>query len=90
MTPDLTLVNALTQLLAKPDPPELRRGSTLRLEGSPDRFKLVPLLAAAFHQQRLLDESIAEVDDADEPAPVASRWGRTRSIRFDAVRLDSV
>jgi hypothetical protein len=83
MTPDLTRINAFTRLLAKPDPPELRRGSSLRLEGSPERFKMVPLLAAAFHQQRLLEESTAAVNAGDEPAPVASRWGRTRSIRFE-------
>jgi hypothetical protein len=83
MTPDLTRVNAFTRLLAKPDPPELRRGSSLRLEGSPERFKMVPLLAAAFRQQRLLEESTAAVNAGDEPAPVASRWGRTRSIRFE-------
>ena len=85
MTPDLTRINAFTRLLAEPDPPELRRGSTLRLEGSPERFKLVPLLAAAFHQQRLLDETSNWVNVEDEPAPVASRWGRTRAIRFDSV-----
>jgi hypothetical protein len=83
MTPDLTRINAFTRLLAKPDPPELKRGSTLRLEGSPERFKLVPLLAAAFQQQRLLEESTAAVNAPDEPAPVTSRWGRTRSIRFE-------
>jgi hypothetical protein len=83
MTPDLTRINAFTRLLAKPDPPELRRGSTLRLEGSPERFKLVPLLAAAFQQQRLLEESTAAVNAGDEPAAVTSRWGRTRSIRFE-------
>jgi hypothetical protein len=85
MTPDLSRINAFSRLLAEPDPPELRRGSTLRLEGSPERFKLVPLLAAAFQQQQLLDDSIAAVNAVDEPAPVTSRWGRTRSIRFDSV-----
>jgi hypothetical protein len=84
MTRDLTRINAFTRLLAKPDPPELKRGSTLRLEGSPERFKLVPLLAAAFQQQRLLEESTAAVNAGDEPAPVASRWGRSRSIRFES------
>jgi hypothetical protein len=85
MTPDPTRIAAFMRLLAKPDPPELKRGSTLRLEGSPERFKLVPLLAAAFQQQRLLEESPAAVSDPDEPAPVSSRWGRTRPIRFDSV-----
>jgi hypothetical protein len=85
MTSDLTRIDAFMQLLATPDPPELRRGSTLRLEGSPERFKLVPLLWAAFHQQRLLDDTTAWVTVPDEPAPVASRWGRTRAIRFEPV-----
>jgi hypothetical protein len=83
MTSDLTRINAFTRLLAKPVPPELKRGSILRLEGSPERFKLVPLLAAAFQQQRLLEESTAAVNAGDEPAPVTSRWGRNRSIRFE-------
>jgi hypothetical protein len=83
MTPDLTRINAFSRLLAEPDPPELKRGSSLRLEGCPERFKLVPLLAAAFQQQRLLEESTVAVNEVDEPAPVTSRWGRTRSIRFE-------
>ena len=45
---------AIAELLAQPDPPELRRGHRLRLEGKPDRFDLVPMLAAAFVQAKLL------------------------------------
>ena len=46
---------AIADLLAQPDPPDLaRRTHRLRLEGKPDRFEMVPLLAAAFVQQKLL------------------------------------
>ena len=45
---------ALVELLAQPDPPELRRGYRLRLAGSPDRYALVPRLTAAFVQAKLL------------------------------------
>ena len=46
---------AIAELLAQPDPPELgRRTHRLRLEGKPDRFDLVPQLAAAFVQRKLL------------------------------------
>ena len=45
---------AIAELLSHPDPPELRRGHRIRLEGRPDRFDLVPLLAAAFVQAKLL------------------------------------
>ena len=46
---------AIAELLAKPDPPELRRGSQLRLQGRADRFSIVQMLAAAYVQQRMLD-----------------------------------
>ena len=46
---------AIADLLARPDPPDLaRRTHRLRLEGKPDRFEMVPRLAAAFVQQKLL------------------------------------
>jgi hypothetical protein len=46
---------AIADLLAQPDPPDLgRRGHRVRVEGKPDRFNLVPMLAAAFVQQKLL------------------------------------
>lgn len=46
---------AIADLLARPDPPDLaRRTHRLRFEGKPDRFEMVPRLAAAFVQQKLL------------------------------------
>jgi hypothetical protein len=46
---------AIAELLAQPDPPELhRRGHRVRLEGKPERFDLVPRLASAFVQAKLL------------------------------------
>ena len=46
---------AIADLLARPDPPDLaRRTHRLRLEGKPDRFEMVPRLAAAFVQRKLL------------------------------------
>jgi hypothetical protein len=84
MTPDPSRFNAFLRLLAKPDPPELKRGSSMRLEGSQERYKLVPILAAAFLQQRLLEESAVTGNVGDDPGPATSRWGRTRSIRFES------
>lgn len=46
---------AVAELLAQPDPPELRRrGHRIRLEGKAERFDLVPQLAAVFVQAKLL------------------------------------
>ena len=45
---------AIAELLARPDPPELRRGHRQRLAGKPDRYSQVPLLSAAFVQSKLL------------------------------------
>jgi hypothetical protein len=46
---------AIADLLAQPDPPDLgRRGYRLRVEGKPERFDLVPQLAAVFVQRKLL------------------------------------
>ena len=45
---------AIAELLAQPDPPELRRGHCLRLEGKADRFRMVQTIAAAYVQARLL------------------------------------
>ena len=54
MLPDIERRLALIELLAQPDPPELRRGYRLRLDGRPDRYTLVPRLMAAFVQTKLL------------------------------------
>ena len=45
---------AIAELLARPDPPDMRRGHRLRLAGKPDRYKQVALLSAAFVQSKLL------------------------------------
>jgi hypothetical protein len=46
---------ALYQLLALPDPPELHRGNTRRMDGKPDRHEMLPLLAAAFARGKMLE-----------------------------------
>jgi hypothetical protein len=46
---------ALYALLAAPDPPELHRGFTLRLEGKPDRYLQLSRLANAWVQMKLLE-----------------------------------
>lgn len=46
---------ALYELLEKPDPPDLHRGFVTRLEGKPDRYDVLPLLAAAFAREKLLE-----------------------------------
>ena len=51
---DLERRLAITELLAQPDPPELRRAHRLRLAGKPERFELVPQLSAVFVQAKLL------------------------------------
>jgi len=63
---------AIAELLAQPDPPELRRGHRLRLEGKPDRFDLVPMLAAVFVQAKLLalEERRAQIDSASADVAV--------------------
>ena len=54
MTIDLERRLALVELLNKPDPPELKRGSRRCFYGKPERFALLPILAALFVQNRLL------------------------------------
>jgi hypothetical protein len=44
---------AIRELLARPDPPDLHRGSVLRLEGKPDRHEQLPRLATAFARAKL-------------------------------------
>ena len=46
---------AIVELLAHPDPPELRRGHRLRLEGKPDRYSLVQSVSAVYVQKKLLE-----------------------------------
>jgi hypothetical protein len=52
---DLERRLAIAELLAHPDPPELRRGHRLRLEGKPDRYSLVQHLCALFVQKKLIE-----------------------------------
>jgi len=44
---------ALHELLERPDPPDLHRGSILRLEGKPNRHEQLPYLAMAFAHAKL-------------------------------------
>jgi hypothetical protein len=62
---------AIAKLLAQPDPPELRRGHRLRLEGKPNRFDLVPILAAVFVQAKLLALEERRAQIGSTPADVA-------------------
>jgi hypothetical protein len=52
---DLQRRIALTELMAAPDPPELKRGHQQRFEGRPNRYELVPMLAMHFAQTRLIE-----------------------------------
>ena len=52
---DMERRQAVYELLALPDAPELRRGHRQVLEGSPERYRLVPQLAATFIQAKLLE-----------------------------------
>lgn len=51
----LTRRVALYELLSMPDPPDLHRGHSVRIEGKPDRHNLLPLLAAAFAREKVLE-----------------------------------
>jgi hypothetical protein len=55
MTMDLERRIALTELMAVPDPPELKRGNRQRFEGRPDRYQMLPMLAMLFAQTRLIE-----------------------------------
>jgi len=55
MESDIERRQAIYELMAQPDPPDLRRGFVKRLEGKPDRHELVPHLAAMFVQSKLLE-----------------------------------
>ena len=55
-TVDLQRRIALTELMAAPDPPELKhRGHRQRFEGRPDRYEMLPTLAMLFAQKRLIE-----------------------------------
>jgi hypothetical protein len=55
MTADIERRQAIVDLLSIPDPAPLRRGHRFVLPGKPDRHQQLPLLAAAFVQQKLLE-----------------------------------
>ncbi len=47
---------ALVQLLALPDSPDIRRGHHLTVEGRPNRHDLIPELAAVFIQRHMVEQ----------------------------------
>jgi hypothetical protein len=55
MESSITRRLALYELLEKPDPPDLHRGSIMRFEGKPDRHAQLPRLAAAFVRAKMLE-----------------------------------
>ena len=55
MDTDISRRLALYELLAKPDPPEMHRGFVVLLEGKPNRYDVLPALAAAFVREKLLE-----------------------------------
>jgi hypothetical protein len=55
MTVDLERRIALTELMAAPDPPDIKRGNRQRFEGKPDRYEMLPVLAMLFAQTRLVE-----------------------------------
>jgi hypothetical protein len=56
---------ALIELLSRPDPPDLHRGHRRIFEGRSDRHHLLPYLASAFVQARLLELREVREMDAD-------------------------
>ena len=55
MQTDFERRQAITELLAQSDPPELpRRSHHVRLAGKPERYALLPWLSALFVHERLL------------------------------------
>jgi hypothetical protein len=54
-TMDLERRIALTELMAAPDPPELKRGNRQRFDGRPDRYEMLPMLAMLFAQARVIE-----------------------------------
>jgi hypothetical protein len=55
MEPNSERRQAIVELLSLPDPPDLHRSHRLTVDGSPDRHRLWPSLAAAFVQAKLLE-----------------------------------
>lgn len=66
---------AIAELLEQPDPPELRRGHRMRVEGKPERFALLPALSAMYIQAQLLaleERRLAAADLSTERQDI--RW----------------
>ena len=53
--PDIERRQAICELLAIPDAPDLRRGHRRTVEGTESRYELVPQLTATFIQAKLLE-----------------------------------
>jgi hypothetical protein len=71
---------AIAELLDQPDPPELRRGHRLRVEGKAERFAMLTELSAMYVQAKLiaLEERRSAADAPTERQRVV--WAR-RSVR---------
>ncbi len=72
---------AILELLAQPDPPDLRRrGHQLRLAGKPNRYEMIPVLSSLFVQQKLL--ALEERRDAadNSKAGLAVRWETPQTL----------
>ena len=71
---------AIAELLDQPDPPELRRGHRLRIEGKAERFAMLTKLSALYVQARLiaLEERRSAADITTEHCNIV--WAR-RSVR---------
>ena len=79
---DLERRVAIAKLLAQDDPPELpRRGHCVRVEGKPDRYRLLPQLSAVYVQQKVLalDERREEVVVRGERRNI--QWGGSPTFR---------
>ena len=63
MCSELERRQAIIDLLSIPDSPDLHRGHRLTLEGRKDRYHLVPNLAAAFVQSKLLEMRVESLNE---------------------------
>lgn len=54
MESDMIRRQAIADLLAIPDAPDLRRGHRITVEGSPDRYRQIQYLASVFIQTKLV------------------------------------
>lgn len=76
---------AIAKLLDQPDPPELRRGHRLRVEGKPERFALLTRLAAMYVHARLLAREERRIGADHRPTERQDvRWTR-QEVREEVV-----